>query len=92
MAELHVDLPDAISAYAGAQVASGRFPTIRDYLGALVSADQQEQIAIRQLSEIPGLGALLEEGLASAEGRAWTPAVLQELKQQVFDRIAGNNV
>jgi Arc/MetJ-type ribon-helix-helix transcriptional regulator len=92
MAELQINLPDPISAYAGAQVASGRFPTIHDYLGALVSADQQEQAAIRQLSDNPRLAALLEEGLASAEGRAWTPAVFQELKQQVFDRAAGNSM
>jgi Arc/MetJ-type ribon-helix-helix transcriptional regulator len=88
MAELQVNLPDSISEYADAQVASGRFPAIHDYLGALVSADEQAQRVIAQLSEDPKLAALLEEGLESAQGRGWSAAVMGELKQQVLDRAA----
>ena len=92
MADLQINLPDSISEFAEAQVASGRFPTINDYLGALLSADEQAQRAIGQFSENPQLATLLEEGLESAPGRRWSPAVLRELKQQVLDRAAGNNM
>jgi Arc/MetJ-type ribon-helix-helix transcriptional regulator len=78
MAELQINLPDPISECADAQVACGRFPTIHDYLGALVSADEQAQRAIGQLSENPQLAALLEEGLESAHGRRWSAGVLRE--------------
>lgn len=91
MVEFQINLPDAVSAFADAQVTSGRFSTIHDYVGALVSADEQAQKSIGQLSDNPQLAALLDEGLKSAEGRRWSPAVLQELKQQVLDRAAGNS-
>ena len=90
MAELQINLRDPVSAFVDAQVTSGRFPTIHDYLGALVSADEQTQKTIGQLSDNPQLAALLEEGLESAQGRPWSAAVLQELKQQVLDRATGN--
>lgn len=89
MAEIQINLPDPVSAFADAQVTSGRFPTIHDYLGALVSADEQTQKTIAQLNDSPQLAALLDEGLESAPGRPWSAAVLQELKQQVLDRAAG---
>jgi Arc/MetJ-type ribon-helix-helix transcriptional regulator len=92
MAELQINLPDSISEFADAQVASGRFPSIHDYLGALVSADEKAQQTIAQLSENPQLAKLLEEGLQSEPGRHWSPTVLQELKQQVIDRATGNSV
>ncbi len=92
MAELQVNLPDSISEFADAQVASGRFPSIHDYLGALVSADEQAQQTIALLHESPQLAALLDEGLQSAPGRRWSTTVLQELKQQLIDRDTGNRV
>lgn len=90
MADLQINLPDPISEFAGDQVASGRFPTLNDYLGALVSADEQSQNILRELSENPQLAALLEEGLGSRSGRHWSPDVLRAMKQQVLDRSAGN--
>jgi Arc/MetJ-type ribon-helix-helix transcriptional regulator len=91
MAELQINLPDSIGEFAGAQVTSGRFPTLSDYLGALVCADEQAQGTIAQLSENPQLAGLLEEGLKSGPGRRWSNAVLRELKQQVLERTAGPN-
>lgn len=91
MAELQINLPDPVSAFADAQVTSGRFPTIHEYLGALVSADEQSQRMIGQLNENPQLALLLAEGLESAPGRRWSSGVLQELKQQVRDYAAGNS-
>ncbi len=92
MAELQINLPDSIGEYGDAQVACGRFPTINDYLGALVSADEQAQKVVVHLNENPQLAALLQSSLDGGEGRSWSPAVLRELKQQVFDRAAGNKM
>jgi Arc/MetJ-type ribon-helix-helix transcriptional regulator len=69
MTELQIQLPDPIGEFAGAQVASGRFSTMSDYLGALVSADEQAQRMIGRLSENQELEALLHEGLNSDPGR-----------------------
>jgi Arc/MetJ-type ribon-helix-helix transcriptional regulator len=91
MPQLQVSLPDSIREFAGAQVASGRFPTISDYLGALVSADEQAQKTVAQLSENPRVAALLEESLNSGPGRPWSSAVLGQLKQQVLDRASGKS-
>jgi len=88
VAELQVHLSDSTREYAGAQVASGRFPTMNDYLGALVSADEQAQRVITAFSDNPELASLLEEGLASEHGRRWSPIVLNELKQQILDQAA----
>ena len=85
MAELQINLPDSISQYADAQVASGRFTTIHEYVGALVSADEQAQQALERLSQNPQFARLLEEGLKSGEGRHWSAAVFRELKQQVLE-------
>jgi putative addiction module CopG family antidote len=88
MSEMQVNLPESISEFAGAQVAAGRFSSVSEYLGALVTADEQAQKAVERLAENPQLAALLEEGLNSGAGRRWSSAVLGELKQQVLDRVS----
>jgi Arc/MetJ-type ribon-helix-helix transcriptional regulator len=88
MSELQINLPDAISQYADAQVAAGRFSSIHDYMGALVVADEQAQRTVADLAEHPRLAALLAEGLASGPGRRWSPAVLRELRDQALGRPA----
>lgn len=91
MADLQINLPDATREFAAAQIAAGRFGNMSDYVGALVSADEQMQQAAAKLGQNPRLETLLEEGLRSGAGRAWSPAVLSELKQQVLDRVAGKS-
>jgi putative addiction module CopG family antidote len=86
MVQLQVSLPVPLSQYAMAQVSSGRFANVDDYLQALVRADEQAQSVAAKLSENPQLTALLEEGLNSGNGRSWSADVLAELKQQVVDR------
>jgi putative addiction module CopG family antidote len=88
MTQVQIQLPDAIGEFAGAQVSSGRFSSVSDYVQALVVADEAVQRTTERLSENQDLAALLEDGLASGEGRPWTPNVLGELKQQVLDRAA----
>ncbi len=89
MADLQINLPDATSEFASAQIAAGRFGSVSDYVGALVSADEQMQQAAAKLGQNPQLEALLEQGLRSVAGRSWSLLVLSELKQQVLDRAAG---
>ena len=90
MAELQISVPDAIGEYADAQVASGRFPTMDDYVGALVRADEQAQRVTEELSDNQQLAAMLEDGLKSGQGRRWSPVVLNEIKEQLLNRGAGN--
>jgi putative addiction module CopG family antidote len=90
MSEIQVNLPDSIGEFAGAQVAAGRFSSVSEYLGALVTADEQAQKAVEGLAENPQLAALLEEGLNGGEGRRWSIDVLREMKQQVLDRASEN--
>lgn len=89
MVELQVSLPEPLGEYTVAQVSSGRFRSVDDFVEALVRADQQAQQAAAELRGDPQLAALLEEGLKGGEGRRWSPAVLAELKQQVQDRAMG---
>lgn len=89
MSETSINLPDALCHYAVTQVAAGRFSTIQDFVVALVSADERSQQVVEKLSNHSALVAMLEEGLQSADGRQWSPAVLHELKQEVLDRTAG---
>lgn len=91
MADLQMSLLDATREFAAAQVTAGRFGSMSDYVGALVSADEQMQQAAAKLGQNPRLEVLLEEGLQSGIGRNWSPQVLSELKQQVLDRAAGKS-
>jgi Arc/MetJ-type ribon-helix-helix transcriptional regulator len=86
VAEHQVNLPDSVSEFAGAQVAAGRFASVDAYLGALVSADEQFLRSVAALDEHPRLAELLEDSLTHGAGRRWSPAVLDELKQQLLGR------
>jgi Arc/MetJ-type ribon-helix-helix transcriptional regulator len=69
MNDLHIQLPEPIHSFAGAQVSSGRFQSMSDYVGALVSADEKSQQAIRGLNDNPKLAGLLDKGLSGDAGR-----------------------
>jgi putative addiction module CopG family antidote len=90
MSQIQMNLPEQITEYVGAQVASGRFPSVEEYLGALVQADQITQEMLSSLNGNPKLEQLLEEGLNSGSAGEWNAEALAKLKQQVFDRAAGN--
>jgi putative addiction module CopG family antidote len=86
MVEILVRIPQPVNDFIEAQVAAGRFRTASEYLGDLVRADQQQQSILEQLADSAPLAERIDEGLASHEGRRWTPAVLTELRQQVIAR------
>jgi putative addiction module CopG family antidote len=90
MSEIQLALPDAVMEFAGAQVASGRFSSVSDYVSALVQADQFSQEEIESIWNNPKLEKLLEEGIQSGPRREWNSEELARLKQQVLDRAAGN--
>jgi antitoxin ParD1/3/4 len=86
MSEMHINLPETMTAYIQAQVTAGRYTSVSDYFRGLVHADQQQQHVIEQLKGDDRLEAFLEEGFRSGEGRRWTASVLAELRKQVLDR------
>jgi putative addiction module CopG family antidote len=90
MTEIHLTLPEAVMEFAGAQVSSGRFSSVSDYVSALVQADQLSQEELDSIWNSPKLVKLLEEGIQSGPGREWNKQELARLKQQVLDRAAGN--
>jgi Arc/MetJ-type ribon-helix-helix transcriptional regulator len=91
MSQTNIQLSADITAFAGLQVTGGRFPSVSDYIHALVAADQKTQEVLRFLNGSPKLEALLEAGLASGKGRTWSPDVLREIKQKVVRSVAGND-
>ena len=91
MSEIQLALPDAVMEFAGAQVASGRFSSVSDYVSALVQADQFSQDELESIWKSPKLEKLLKEGIQSGPRREWNAEELARLKQQVLDRAAGND-
>ncbi len=89
MSEIQINLPDAVAEFAGAQVASGRFPSVDDYFHALVEADQLSREELNSIWKSPKLESLLEEGITSGPRQEWNTETLSKLKQQVLDRAAG---
>lgn len=90
MSDIHITLPDAVLQFAGAQVASGRFSSVSDYVSALVQADQFSHEELDSIWNSPKLEKLLETGIQSGASREWNSQELARLKQQVLDRAAGN--
>jgi antitoxin ParD1/3/4 len=86
MAEIQVHLPEPLSDFVQGQISAGRYASVSDYFGDLVQADREQQVVLEQLQDHAELVSLLQESLNGGEGRRWSPAVLQELRQQVFDR------
>lgn len=84
MSEIQLPLPDAVMEFAGAQVASGRFSSVSDYVSALVKADQFTQDELTAIWKSPKLEKLLQEGIQSGPGREWNSQELASLKQQVL--------
>lgn len=90
MSEIHLSLPDSAVAFAGEQVASGRFSSVDDYFLALVHADQISQEDLDSIWKSPKLEKLLEEGVQSGSAREWDSHELDRLKQQLVERSARN--
>jgi putative addiction module CopG family antidote len=86
MVEFQLQFPQPLGDYIQDQIVSGRYPGVSEYLRDLVRADQQQQHIVEQLHDNEHLAKYIDEGLSSSKGRQWTPAVLQELRQQVLNR------
>lgn len=65
-------LPEAMRTYIDARVSAGHYGNTSEYIRDLVRRDQDEQARKR-------LRDLIEEGLASGQGRVRTPADNEEL-------------
>jgi putative addiction module CopG family antidote len=90
MSDVPISLADSASDFADAQVSSGRFSTVSEYLSALVKADEQTQAVVAKLSGDRDLAQLLQDGLDSGAGRSWSPAILEDLKQRTIDASRAN--
>jgi putative addiction module CopG family antidote len=84
--EIQVHLPEPLGDFIQGQLSAGRYASVSDYLGDLVPADREQQAVLEQLQDHAELASRLQESLNGGEGRRWSPAVLQDLRQQVLDR------
>ncbi len=73
MATMNISLPDEMKAHVEAQVATGRFANVSDYMRALVRRDQ---------GEIDRLRALIDEGEASGWSDKTPRQAFAEAKRQ----------
>ena len=79
MPTMNISLPDPLKDYVDAQVNSGRYASVSEYVRELVRADQKcrekEDIELRVL-----------EGLNSGEAVEVTPAMWEELRKNLRKR------
>ena len=72
-------LPEAMRDYVDQRVRSGQYGNTSEYLRELIRRDQEEQ-AKKRLRE------LIEDGLNSGPGRAFTPQRAAQLKKQALGK------
>jgi len=70
-------LPEALRAYVDQRVRSGAYGNTSEYIRELIRRDQEDQ-AKKRLRE------LIQEGLESGPGRAFTPKVAAELRKRAL--------
>jgi antitoxin ParD1/3/4 len=70
-------LPEALRSYVDQRVKSGQYGNTSEYLRELIRRDQEEQ-AKKRLRE------LIEDGLNSGAGRAFSPQVAAQLKDRAL--------
>ena len=79
MTTMNISLPDPLKDFVDAQVNSGRYASVSEYVRELVRADQKrrekEDIELRVL-----------EGLNSGEAVEATPAMWEELRKNLRKR------
>ena len=90
MSNVPISLAGSASDFADAQVSSGRFSTVSEYLSALVKADEQTQAVVAKLSGDQELAQLLKDGLDSGVGRLWSPSILEDLKRKTINASRAN--
>jgi antitoxin ParD1/3/4 len=82
MATMNVSLPEAMKDWAEAQVLTGHYGDVSDYVRDLIRKDQVRNSALRTLQ------AAIDEGLASGEAIPFDPT---EFKMRMRERyIAGS--
>jgi antitoxin ParD1/3/4 len=79
MQTMNISLPDQLKDYVDAQVNSGRYSSVSEYVRELIRAEQKrrekEDIELRIL-----------EGLSSGEAVEATPAMWEELRKNLRKR------
>jgi antitoxin ParD1/3/4 len=76
MSTLNISLPDAMKAFVEAQVQTGQYASVSDYIRALVREDQKRQ-AEQELE------TRLLAALDSSDFRAVTPELFERLRARV---------
>jgi antitoxin ParD1/3/4 len=78
-----ISLPESLKAFVEQQVASGKYGSAEQYLGALVEADQKQKA--REHIE-----ALIQEGLDSGPATEMAAHDWEHIRREGLARVRGN--
>ena len=80
---MKISLPESLAAFVEQQVASGKYASIEQYLGALIEADQKQKAREH-------LEALIQEGVDSGPATEMTAQDWEHIRQEGRTRVRGN--
>ena len=79
---MKISLPESLTAFVEQQIASGKYATAEQYLGALIEADQKQKAREH-------LETLIQEGLDSGPASEMTAQDWEHIRQEGLSRVRG---
>ena len=79
MQTMNISLPDPLKDFVDAQISSGRYSSVSEYVRELIREDEKRKAEAR-------LEAMLLEGLASPESEL-TPQDFADIRNQALSRL-----
>jgi len=79
---MKISLPESLTAFVEQQVASGKYSSVEEYLGALIEADQKQKAREH-------LETLIQEGLDSGPASEMTAQDWEHIRQEGLSRVRG---
>ena len=81
---MKISLPEPLAAFVEQQIASGKYTSAEQYLGALIEADQKQKAREH-------LEALIQEGLDSGPASEMTAQDWEHIRQDGLARVRGGS-
>ena len=80
---MEISLPESLTAFVERQVASGKYTSVEQYLGALIEADQKQKAREH-------LEAMIREGLDSGPATEMTAQDWEHIRREGLTRVRGS--
>lgn len=84
--DVQIQLPQHLADFVMAQIATGHYSSVGDYVAELIEADMNESSITERLENNPKLEKLLEEAVNSGPGRLVDSTFFDELKAKLIER------